>query len=213
MSELNVYEIFKSIQGESSYTGVICSFVRLSKCNLNCLWCDTKYALEEGTARSLDQIVNEVKRHNTSVVEVTGGEPLIQEDTPILCRRFLDLNYTVLVETNGSRDISVLPEGCRRIVDVKCPSSGMAGSFLESNCRFLTPSDELKYVISNRSDFDWALSHLSERNLQTISKIIFSPNTSMLPAAELASMILETNAPVRLGIQLHKVLWGKKRGV
>jgi 7-carboxy-7-deazaguanine synthase len=213
MSELVVCEIFKSIQGESSITGYPCSFVRLASCNLSCNWCDTRYALSDGVPMSSEEIIESVKKHGTRIVEITGGEPLLQEATPQLCRSFLDSGFTVLVETNGSQDISVLPDGCRRIVDVKCPSSGMAGSFLESNLFFLTGNDELKYVISDKHDFDWAVVHLLSRNLADRHRIIFSPNTGSLSPAELASWILESSVPVVLGLQLHKIIWGDRRGV
>ena len=204
---------FSEYSGESSITGYPCSFVRLASCNLSCNWCDTRYALSDGVPMSSEEIIESVKKHGTRIVEITGGEPLLQEATPQLCRSFLDSGFTVLVETNGSQDISVLPDGCRRIVDVKCPSSGMAGSFLESNLFFLTGNDELKYVISNKHDFDWAVVHLLSRNLADRHRIIFSPNTGSLSPAELASWILESSVPVVLGLQLHKIIWGDRRGV
>ena len=169
MNKLNVCEIFKSIQGESTFSGSVCSFVRLTGCNLRCSYCDTTYAFTGGNEFTIEEIIQSVLKHQTRLVQITGGEPLIQKNTPELCKRFLELGYTVLVETNGSCDIGVIPPDCHRIVDVKCPDSGMGDSFLKSNLAMLTRKDELKYVISGKSDFDWALEHISE-------------NTSMPPS-------------------------------
>ena len=210
---LRVCEIFKSIQGESSFAGYVCSFVRLSGCNLRCSYCDTAYAWEEGECKSIDEVLTLVREHRTSIVEITGGEPLLQAETPQLCGRLLDLDYTVLVETNGSLDISVLPAGVKRIVDIKCPSSGHAGSICEKNYRHLQPGDECKFVLSDKDDFFWAVETVRRENLSETAKVTFSPNMPALSCRDLAEWIIEENAPVRLGIQLHKVIWGEKRGV
>jgi 7-carboxy-7-deazaguanine synthase len=212
-NSLQVCEIFKSIQGESTFAGQICSFIRLSGCNLSCLYCDTLYAFDEGTAQSIEHILKTIKTHNTMLVEITGGEPLLQQQTPALCDALLKEGYTVLVETNGSCDISTIPELCHRIVDVKCPGSGMGHSFLNGNYQALTVRDELKFVISDRQDFDWAYNLVLMRSLNKQVTVLFSPNTNSISAADLSSWILEVNAPVRLGIQLHKIIWGDKRGV
>lgn len=213
MSSFKICEIFKSIQGESTYAGTICSFVRLSGCNLQCRYCDTVYAFDEFTILSEDEILSKVQSHGTSIVEITGGEPLLQQDTPSLCEAFLDRGYRVLVETNGSLDISVLPEKCVRIVDVKCPGSGMGGSFLDSNIFYLNNRDEVKYVLSSHDDFTWASDHVRRLNLNSKCTVIFSPDLNTITASECASWILDTNAPVRLGVQLHKLIWGERRGV
>ncbi|MBN2036003.1 MAG: radical SAM protein [Chitinispirillaceae bacterium] len=210
---LNVCEIFKSIQGESYYAGTICSLVRLSGCNLRCRYCDTAYSWEQGEDVSIDKVTALVREHRTSQVEITGGEPLLQTDTPRLCQRFLDLNYTVLLETNGSLDISVIPSGVIRIVDIKCPSSGHDNCFLVKNYTHLRPADECKFVISDADDFSWALELVRRENLHETARITFSPNIKTLPPKDLAEWILSQNAPVRLGLQLHKVLWGETRGV
>lgn len=212
MSNLKVCEIFKSIQGESTYAGSVCSFVRLTGCNLKCTYCDTQYAFTEGESLPIHQIVKSVKEHTTELVEITGGEPLIQNSTKELCEEFINSGYTVLVETNGSCDISQLPSACHRIVDVKCPGSGMNHTFLNSNISQLTQRDELKYVISDENDFFWALDHVKTNNLQNHT-IHFSPNLHKISAAKLAALILDNNAPVRLGVQLHKLIWGDQRGV
>jgi len=210
---LKVCEIFKSIQGESTHAGKACSFVRLTGCNLHCSYCDTPYALTEGDELPLEQVVRTVQEHRTRLVEITGGEPLLQAETTLLCKRFLELGYMVLVETNGSIDISIVPPPVIRIIDVKCPSSGHEGSFLSKNFSQLTSSDECKFVLSDKDDFFWALDVVRKENLHETAAIIFSPNMKLLPPEDLAEWILEENAPVRLGVQLHKVIWGDKRGV
>jgi 7-carboxy-7-deazaguanine synthase len=210
---LRVCEIFKSIQGESAHAGKACSFVRLAGCNLRCSYCDTPHALTEGKESSLEETVCAVREHRTRLVEITGGEPLLQAETPLLCGRFLELGYTVLVETNGSLDIGAVPPPVIRIVDVKCPSSGHEGSFLKKNFSLLTENDECKFVLSNRDDFYWALDVVRGENLHETAAVTFSPNMNLLRPKELAQWILEENAPVRLGVQLHKVIWGNERGV
>ena len=207
---LTVCELFKSIQGESTYAGEVCSFVRLAGCNLSCSYCDTAYANEPGCGRqmSIDEVVSWVKSRHTGLVELTGGEPLIQKDAAGLAARLCDESFSVLVETNGSQDISVLPDPCVRIMDVKCPSSGMADSLYRSNLDALKANDECKFVISDRSDFDWACLFLSENRLTRKCTVIFSPNLPFLPAKVLAEWIIETNPGARLGLQLHKCIWG-----
>jgi 7-carboxy-7-deazaguanine synthase len=208
-----VCEIFKSIQGESTHAGKVCSFVRLTGCNLHCSYCDTAYALTEGEELSLEQVVREVQEHRTKLVEITGGEPLLQTETPLLCKRFMELGYTVLVETNGSIDFSCVPPPVIRIVDVKCPSSGHDGSFPHKNFALLASADECKFVVSDKDDFFWALDVVRKENLHEIATVIFSPNMNLLQPKDLAEWILEENAPVRLGVQLHKIIWGDLRGV
>jgi 7-carboxy-7-deazaguanine synthase len=210
---LKVCEIFKSIQGESTHGGKVCSFVRLTGCNLHCSYCDTPYALTEGDAVSLEQVVRSVQEHRTRLVEITGGEPLLQAETPALCKRFTELGYTVLVETNGSQDISLVPPPVIRIVDIKCPSSGHEGSFMSKNFSLLTSMDECKFVLSDRDDFFWALDVVHKENLHETVTVIFSPNMKLLSPKDLAEWIMEENAPVRLGVQLQKVIWGEKQGV
>ena len=210
---MKVCEIFKSLQGESTHWGKVCSFVRLSGCNLQCTYCDTEYARTQGETWSIEEIVSEVQTHRTRLVEVTGGEPLLQPEAPILCKRFLELGYTVLVETNGTMDIAAILPPVIRIVDCKCPSSGHEGSFLEKNFNRLTPADECKFVISDKADFHWALDVVRRETLHEIGPVLFSPNMTLLPPKELAEWIIEENAPVRLGVQLHKLLWGDRRGV
>lgn len=206
---IKVNEIFTSIQGESTHTGRICTFIRLTGCNLSCTYCDTKYALHEGKKYTVDQLIKTVENSNISLVEITGGEPLLQDETPILCEKLINRKYTVLVETNGTMDISILPEGCIRIMDIKCPESGNTIPFYKNNLSYLRPKDECKMVISSRKDFNWALEFLYANQLHKICTVLFSPNTEKITPKTLAEWILEEKAPVRLGLQIHKIIWGK----
>jgi 7-carboxy-7-deazaguanine synthase len=210
---LTICEIFKSIQGESTYAGCICTFVRLTGCNLDCSYCDTRYAFTEGTLMSIDKIMDIVASYGVMLVELTGGEPLFQVESVKLCEVLLQKGYTVLIETNGSLPIRLLPSGCVRIVDVKCPGSGSGESFLLENINYLTAADEVKFVISDKPDFIWACDFIEKFQLHKKSTILFSPCIGRIEPAELASWIVESNIPVRLGLQLHKFIWGDKRGV
>jgi 7-carboxy-7-deazaguanine synthase len=210
---INICETFKSIQGESTHAGRVCSFVRLSGCNLSCSYCDTRYAFTESRSCTIDEIMQTVESYQCKLVEITGGEPLMQSETPQLCKRLIDKGYTVLIETNGSYPIDLLPGGCIRIVDVKCPGSGESGSFLLKNIELLEPDDEIKFVISSVDDFNWSVDFVKRYNLERLATILFSPDLGKIASSELASWILEKNVPVRLGLQLHKLIWGDKRGV
>ncbi|MBD3343578.1 MAG: radical SAM protein [Chitinivibrionales bacterium] len=203
---LNVCELFKSIQGESTFAGKICSFVRLAGCNLRCSYCDTSYSWDHGTTMAVDTIVKEIQKQKTTLVEITGGEPLIQDETPALCSAFLHKGYTVLIETNGTLDISRLPEGCIRIMDIKCPSSGMSQKFQYDNLAHLVTTDQCKFVMVDKSDFDWAARFIHTHHLLGKCEIVFSPVASSLQAKDLAHWILDSSLDVRLGIQLHKVI-------
>ncbi|MBI4804606.1 MAG: radical SAM protein [Desulfovibrio sp.] len=210
---LTVTEIFHSIQGESSHAGRPCTFVRLTGCNLRCSWCDTPYSWEGGQVMDLDEVLGCVAGHGCTLVEITGGEPLAQEQTPELVRRLLDEGYEVLVETNGTFAVDVLDERAVAIVDVKCPSSGMHERMDLGSLAKLRPQDELKFVIADRGDFDYAADVV--RTLPVMPRhILFSPTTTLLAPADLASWIVESRLPVRLGLQLHKIIWDPEaRGV
>ncbi|HEV2616762.1 MAG TPA: radical SAM protein [Candidatus Acidoferrales bacterium] len=220
-----ITEIFKSIQGESSYAGLPCIFVRLTGCNLRCKWCDTAYAFHGGTKYSLEEILGRVtglsrKTENGAgvdvrLVEITGGEPLLQPETPELARRLLDAGYMVLIETSGERDISMLPHEVVKIVDVKCPDSGESGKFNFQNLEALDQKDEIKFVIASRRDYDFAREFMAEHKLdRRVREILLSPVFAdpagawpAMDARELAEWILADNLPVRLGLQLHKFVW------
>ncbi len=213
---LKVNEIFFSIQGESSHAGRPCVFIRLTGCNLRCSCCDTRYAYEEGSWQEISAIERRVRSFGCPLVEITGGEPLIQAGTPELTRTLLDRGYRVLMETNGSLDIGVIDARCARIVDVKCPSSGESGKNRLENLALITPNDEVKFVIGDRSDFDYAKGvisrHLSGRD--GLPPPLISPVWGRIDPEHLARWILDDHLDVRLQIQLHKVIWGpEKQGV
>jgi 7-carboxy-7-deazaguanine synthase len=209
-----VNEIFHSIQGESTWAGVPCVFVRLTGCPLRCTWCDSAFAFHDGVDRTVDEIVAEVGRFGCRTVEVTGGEPLLQPETPELLRRLLEGGYRVLLETSGALPIDVVPDGVCRIVDVKCPGSGEADRNLGSNLEGLRPGDEVKFVIADREDYVWSRDVVESRRLAERVPVLFSAVHDRLEPATLARWILEDRLAVRLQLQLHKALWpGVLRGV
>ncbi len=207
---LLINEIFYSIQGESSYAGRPCVFVRLTGCNLRCSYCDTRYAYEEGEEMEIDQIVEIVSSYECPLVEVTGGEPLIQKETPYLVQRLLEKDFQVLIETNGSQDISQIDNRCVRIVDIKCPLSGEMNQNDLRNLDRLTDNDEVKFVIGGREDYDFAKEILKHINLPPlrITRIHFSPILEKIEPKVLAKWILDDHLNVRLHLQLHKIIWG-----
>lgn len=209
---MRITEIFKSIQGESSHAGLPCAFVRTTFCNLRCVWCDSKYTFEGGWEVDLDTIVATVEAMKVKRVELTGGEPMIQTETPELCRRFLALGYEVLIETSGSMPVDTLPKGVKKIVDVKCPGSQMADRNLAGIEKTLDDKDELKFVIADRRDFDFARQWLRERNLEQRPGLLFAPVWESCPPATLAEWLLESGLDARLNLQQHKVLWGDLPG-
>jgi 7-carboxy-7-deazaguanine synthase len=209
---LTVCETFKSIQGESTFAGEVCAFVRLSGCNLSCSYCDSVYAKKGGTPMSVDDLCAWVRTQECRLVEITGGEPMLQKETVDLAGRLCDDGHTVLVETNGSKDISALPEPCVRIVDVKCPASGAADSFFLPNLNEIRPHDECKFILCNRADFDWACDFVAKYRMAGRCTIIFSPAWNALAPKDLAAWMLEKNTGARLGLQVHKYIWGDAKG-
>ena len=211
---LRVTEIFHSIQGESTWAGVPCTFVRLTGCPLRCVWCDTEYSFHGGEKMMLDDIIARVDAIGTPVVEVTGGEPLIHRNAFTLVQRLVEKGYTVLVETSGAVDVAPLDARACKIMDLKCPGSGEVEKNLWSNLDHLTERDELKFVISNRADYEWARNVVREKGLDrrvlagTLRAILFSPVWDAVDFRELAEWILEDQLPVRYQIQMHKIIWG-----
>ena len=206
---LQVNEIFKSIQGESSRAGLPCAFVRLTGCNLRCSWCDTEYAFHHGKNLSVKEIVHTVDGYGLPLVEITGGEPLLQEGVYDLMQAFLSKNYQVLLETGGSLPLDRVPPQVIKIVDVKCPGSGEESKNLFSNLDLLQATDEVKFVILDRADYEWSKQILSQYSIHKIALVLFSPVYDKLPLKDLAEWMLADNLPVRLQTQLHKVAWGK----
>ncbi len=211
---LKVNEIFHSIQGESTRAGQPCVFVRLSGCNLRCVWCDTAYAFHEGRAMSVDDVLAAVERYDCPLVEVTGGEPLLQPEVIPLMQALLERGRRVLLETGGSLPIEAVPRGVGRIVDVKCPGSGEVERNRWENLALLREGDELKFVLADRADYEWAAAQVRERALDRRAPVLFSPVHDELDPGEMARWVLEDRLPVRVQLQLHKALWpGVEQGV
>lgn len=206
-AKLRVAEIFASIQGESTYAGLPCAFLRLTGCNLRCSYCDTRYAYEGGAVMEVGEARQRLLRFGTALVEVTGGEPLLQPAVPQLLTSLCDAGRTVLLETNGSLDISAVDPRVAVILDVKSPSSGEVGANLESNLALLRPQHQVKLVLADRRDYEWARAEVQRHDLTRRTPVLFSPVHGALEPAELARWILEDGLPVRLQLQLHKLLW------
>ena len=212
---LLVNEIFYSIQGESTHSGRPCIFVRLTGCNLRCSYCDTRYAYEQGVKMELTEIVSRIADYKCPLVEITGGEPLLQSKTPTLIYKLLENGYEVLMETNGSLDISGVDGRCIKIVDIKCPTSGESDKNDMENLKRLRPKDQVKFVIENRIDYEYAKETI-DSNCPDFpeEQILFSPVSEGIAPSQLAKWILEDNMNVRLHLQLHKIIWpDRKRGV
>ena len=230
---LTINEIFHSIQGESSHTGRPCVFVRLTACDLRCSWCDTPYAFTEGTKMSVEAVVSQVAHYGCGLVEITGGEPLLQRDVYPLMQQLLDAGRTVMLETGGHVSIKDVPSSVIRIVDVKCPGSGESARMHWENLELLTPQDEVKFVIRDRDDYEYARGVLARHRLADrtdyeyardvlvrhglaarTAAVLFSPVHDVLPAKDLARWILEDRLAVRLQLQAHKFIWSADtRGV
>jgi 7-carboxy-7-deazaguanine synthase len=212
---LTINEIFHSIQGESTFAGQPCVFVRLTACDLRCRWCDTPYAFHEGRKMSIDDTLAAVEAYGCPVVEVTGGEPLLQPDVYPLMQRLIDSGKTVLLETGGHRSIRDVPAGVVRIVDIKCPGSEESGRNDWSNLALLTKADQVKFVIADRADYDFARAVVGRERLeQRCGAVLFSPVHGELDPRVLSEWVLHDRAPVRVQMQLHKYIWGADaRGV
>ena len=214
VERLRVNEIFYSIQGESTRAGQACVFVRLTGCQMRCRWCDTVYSFYEGNFRSFAEIEAEVASHGCPLVEVTGGEPLLQPATIPFLARLCDAGYEVMLETGGGIDISPVDPRVRRIVDIKCPGSGESSNNLWSNLDVLRSTDELKLVLAGEEDYLWARDLVTSRRLFEICPVHFSPVHGEIVLADLAAWILRDRLPVRLQVQLHKLIWDPQtRGV
>lgn len=215
-------EIYKSVQGESSFTGLPCIFVRLAGCNLRCSWCDSEYTFTGGYKMSLDEVIAEVKKlAPVKLVEITGGEPMLQEREVVpLMEHLLAAGYEVLIETSGERPLANVPTAVHKIVDVKCPGSGEGGSFRLDNLAAITRDDEVKFVIRDREDYEFARAFVREHKLETLAgNVLFSPafrkdagpdrdaRNCLLDPKELVDWILEDGLNVRLGLQIHKFIW------
>jgi 7-carboxy-7-deazaguanine synthase len=211
---MRVTEIFHSIQGESSYAGQPCVFVRLTGCPLRCTWCDTAYAFHEGQDNSVDDVLAKVHSYRCRLVEVTGGEPLAQPESLPLMARLCDAGYTVLLETSGAIDIAPVDPRVHVILDVKCPGSDMTDRMHWPNLSRLAAKDEAKFVLADRADYDWARETLARHDLADRCTVLFSPVFGSLDLRELAEWILADRLPVRFQLQMHKYIWAPDmRGV
>ena len=212
---LTIYEIYASVQGESTHAGRPCVFVRLAACNLRCVWCDTAYAFTGGRKMSFDEVMAEVASHHCRLVEITGGEPLLQPGVHELMDRLIAEGYEVLLETGGHMPIDQVPDDVVTILDVKCPASGESGAMHWPNLDQLSTKDEVKFVIQDRVDYDYARDVVARHRLADRTRaVLFSPVHGVQDPAELARWILEDHVPARLQIQAHKYIWTPEtRGV
>jgi len=207
---LEVTEIYKSIQGESTYMGRPCVFVRLTGCNLRCVWCDTTHAFYDGKNLSIDQIIDQVKSYSINLVEITGGEPLLQKEVFPLMESLLKNKFQVMLETSGSLPIKNVPAEVIKILDLKCPGSGEENKNLWENLNYLGSTDEIKFVIADRVDYEWSKKVLQDYELDKKNPVLFSPVFGKLKLKDLTEWILEDNLPVLLHTQLHKYIWDQK---
>jgi len=211
---LKINEIYYSVQGESTHAGRPCIFIRLTYCNLRCTYCDSEYTFYEGKDMEITHIMNEIKQWDCNLVEVTGGEPLFQDKCINLLNELVKSNYEVMLETGGSLSISDVPKKVIKIVDFKCPSSAMEKKNLWSIVEDLQPHDEVKFVIGNREDFDWAKDRIAEYALDKICTLLFSPTFGKIAPQLIVEWILVENLPVRMQMQMHKMIWSPdKQGV
>lgn len=211
---LRISEVYASVQGESRWVGLPCTFVRLTGCNLRCTWCDSVFTFKGGEHRSIDAVIADVEALGIPLVEVTGGEPLAQRQCIPLMQRLLERGYEVLLETSGSLDISRVPEGVHVIMDLKPPGSGEAAKNRWQNLDYLQPKDEIKLVLASREDFEWARDRIREHRLSERCPVLVSPVFGSLDPRELVEWTLAERLPVRVQVQLHKVIWPPEaRGV
>ena len=210
---LRVNEVYFSIQGESTYTGLPCLFVRLTGCNLRCTWCDTEYGYYEGKERSIESLIEELTKLSPEckLVEITGGEPLSQSECSTLVETLLEKGYNVLIETSGSIDISTVSDQAVRIVDMKCPASGMVEKNDYENLNRLTKTDEVKFVIADKNDFDWSIKLIKEYNLCEKVTVLISPVFEKIGLQTLAELVIESKLPIRMQTQLHKYIWAPEQ--
>lgn len=203
-----ITEIFKSIQGESTFAGLPCVFIRLTGCNLRCHWCDTAYAFHGGRQMSREEVALRVHELGGKLVEFTGGEPLLQKEVHPLSERFLQEGYRVLIETSGEKFVGKLPPAVVKILDVKCPGSGESEKFCFDNLEVLERKDQIKFVILDENDYRYAREFMAKYELQKrVEEVIFSPVFGQLPPRSLAEWVLRDGVQVRLGLQLHKFIW------
>ncbi|MEW6685803.1 MAG: radical SAM protein [Candidatus Edwardsbacteria bacterium] len=208
---MKINSIFKSIQGESTYAGLPCIFVRVGECNLRCTYCDTKYAYKKWKEIPLGSIVNKIKNFDCPLIEITGGEPLLQEEIYELIEFLKQSKYKILLETNGSLNVERVDSSVVKIIDLKCPSSGMNDKIFWRNLKKITPKDQIKFVMATQEDYEWARKVIEERSLVKTATVLFAPVFGRLHPQKLADWILEDNLNVRLQLQIQKYIWGTRK--
>ena len=206
---IKINEIYLSIQGESTHTGLPCIFIRLTGCNLRCSWCDTAYAFHEGKNMSIDEILQKVENFGIHLVEITGGEPLMQDNVYTLMKRLIEKGYKVMLETGGSISLERVPKDVIKIMDLKCPGSGEQEKNNLDNLKLLAPHDEVKFVILDKKDYEWSRDIIKRYKINETAHILLSPVFDKLELKEMVKWILEDRLPVRLQTQLHKIIWDK----
>ena len=206
---IKVNEIYLSVQGESSYTGLPCVFIRLTGCNLRCSWCDTAYAFHEGKNMAIDEILRKVCGFGVKLVEITGGEPLMQDEVHLLMRKLIERGDKVMLETGGSISLERVPREVIKIVDLKCPGSGEKEKNNLENLKLLSPHDEVKFVILDRKDYEWSRDLIKRYKIMETAHVLLSPVFEKLELKDLVKWVLEDRLPVRLQTQLHKIIWDK----
>ena len=211
--KLKINEIFYSIQGESSYAGLPCIFIRLTYCNLRCSYCDTDYAFYNGTDMKISEIISDINKYPAELIMITGGEPLLQENCIHLMQELLNKNYSVMLETSGSLKLKDVPKSVIKIIDFKCPTSNMINKNDWTIIADIQKEDEIKFVIANKEDYDWSKKMIKKYNLNKVCPILFSPVYNKIDMSTLADWILKDGLNVKLQMQLHKHIWGEKKGV
>ena len=206
---IKINEIYLSVQGESTHTGLPCIFIRLTGCNLRCSWCDTAYAFHEGKNMSIDEILQKVANFGIHLVEITGGEPLMQDNVYTLMRRLIKKGYKVMLETGGSISLERVPKEVIKIMDLKCPGSGEQEKNNLDNLKLLVPHDEVKFVILDKKDYEWSRDIIKRYKINETARILISPVFDKLELKEIVKWILKDRLPVRLQTQLHKIIWDK----
>ena len=206
---IKINEIYLSVQGESTHTGLPCIFIRLTGCNLRCSWCDTAYAFHEGKNMSIDEILQKVENFGIHLVEITGGEPLMQDNVYTLMKRLIEKGYKVMLETGGSISLERVPKDVIKIMDLKCPGSGEQEKNNLDNLKLLAPHDEVKFVILDKKDYEWSRDIIKRYKINETARILMSPVFDKLELKEIVKWILKDRLPVRLQTQLHKIIWDK----
>ena len=206
---IKINEIYLSVQGESTHTGLPCIFIRLTGCNLRCSWCDTAYAFHEGKNMSIDEILQKVESFGIHLIEITGGEPLMQDNVYTLMRKLIKKGYKVMLETGGSISLERVPKEVIKIMDLKCPGSGEQEKNNLDNLKLLVPHDEVKFVILDKKDYEWSRDIIKRYKINETAHILISPVFDKLELKEIVKWILEDRLPVRLQTQLHKIIWDK----